>query len=261
MRSLQTTLIAVIFISASACDAKPVQVAPDEAIAHLTVKDISVAGVPADRIAPVGAKLIFQVDTDGRIGKACVYSPGNMNTCRPLDADLFERVRYRPFLRNGKAVSVSLAAEGRLFPQERKLKKTVPFPATDLASLQIRLSRGPCFGTCPAYDVVIDGFGNVVWNGRLNMASKGEQRATISSEAVQRLVRAFAAANFFSLDDVYKHNVTDHPTHVLTFTMGGRTKTVTDYVGLAVGMPKAVDDLENLIDDVAGTERWVRGTP
>jgi Domain of unknown function (DUF6438) len=258
---LRTTVTAVIIFSASVCGADPIQVPPDEAIAHQTFKDISVAGVAADRIAPFGAELFFQVNPDGRIGTACVYSSGDMNKCRALDASLFQGIRYRPFLRNGKAVSVSVAARGRLFPQERKPKKTVSFPATNLASLQIRLSRGACFGTCPAYDIVIDGFGNVVWSGRLHTASKGEHRATVSAEVVQQLVRAFAAANFFSLDDAYRSDVPDHPTHALTLTMSGKTKTITDYIGLAVGMPKAVDDLENLIDEVAGTERWLRGTP
>jgi ankyrin repeat protein len=36
---------------------------------------------------------------------------------------------------------------------------------------------------------------------------------------------------------------------------------IIDYVGLAVGMPKSVADLEAAIDATAGTERWVRGTP
>ena len=55
--------------------------------------------------------------------------------------------------------------------------------------------------------------------------------------------------------------MTDNPIHRITLSMSGRSKTITDYVGLAAGMPKSVADLEAAIDAAAGTERWVLGTP
>jgi hypothetical protein len=42
-------------------------------------------------------------------------------------------------------------------------------------------------------------------------------------------------------------------------SVGGRTKTVTDYVGEQVGMPVVITDLENAVDEAAGTERWIKG--
>jgi hypothetical protein len=46
----------------------------------------------------------------------------------------------------------------------------------------------------------------------------------------------------------------------VTVTRNGRTKTVSDYVGLMVGMPRAMVDLENAID-IAARDRACVETP
>jgi hypothetical protein len=76
---------------------------------------------------------------------------------------------------------------------------------------------------------------------------------------VKELVRQFEKARFFAAGDNYIARVTDNPTYKLTLTVAGETKTVTDYVGEQVGMPLVNTDLENAVDDVAGTERWIKG--
>jgi hypothetical protein len=53
--------------------------------------------------------------------------------------------------------------------------------------------------------------------------------------------------------------VTDSPTYIVTIDTGHRAKSVIDYVGLDVGMPRAEKDLEDAIDEVAGTRRWIEG--
>ena len=69
----------------------------------------------------------------------------------------------------------------------------------------------------------------------------------------------FEKAKFFAAGDKYIAKVTDNPTYTLTLTVGGKTKTVTDYVGIEVGLPLAISDLENAVDDTAGTQRWIKG--
>jgi hypothetical protein len=51
--------------------------------------------------------------------------------------------------------------------------------------------------------------------------------------------------------------MTDMPTFTVTVTRRGSTKTVTDYVGLSVGMPQAMVDLENAIDETANDRACV----
>ena len=72
-------------------------------------------------------------------------------------------------------------------------------------------------------------------------------------------MRQFETAKFFAAGDRYVAEVTDNPTYTLKLTVAGKTKTVTDYVGEQVGMPLVITDLENAVDDAAGTKRWVKG--
>ncbi|MEZ5947039.1 MAG: hypothetical protein R3C04_09370 [Hyphomonas sp.] len=59
--------------------------------------------------------------------------------------------------------------------------------------------------------------------------------------------------------DDYTASVTDQPTRELTLRIGSSTKRVIDYAGIEVGMPASVRALEEAVDRLAGTERWVRG--
>lgn len=125
------------------------------------------------------------------------------------------------------------------------------------ADVEIRLSRSVCYGFCPDYTVTIHGNGEVVYVGRRFVNVVGEQRASIPPADVQRLVARFDEIGFERLRDSYRASVTDMPTYAVTLTRDGRSKTVVDYAGLSAGMPQAVRDLQDEIDRVAGTSRWV----
>lgn len=78
---------------------------------------------------------------------------------------------------------------------------------------------------------------------------------------VDQLLAQFQDAQFFSLRDEYRAEVTDNPTYVVTIETGNGRKSVVDYVGSEVGMPEAVTALQDAIDEAAGTDRWIEGTP
>lgn len=121
----------------------------------------------------------------------------------------------------------------------------------------ITLSRTVCFGFCPAYRVSISEAGEVTYVGEAFVNEVGERRATIPREDVQRLLRRFDEIGFENLRDSYRAEVTDLPTYTITLARNGRTKTVVDYAGLSAGMPQGVRDLQDEIDRVANTARWV----
>jgi len=122
----------------------------------------------------------------------------------------------------------------------------------------ITLSRSSCFGFCPAYTVSITSDGLVTYEGGGDYVHvKGRQTARVSPEDVQRLVARFDEIGFDSLRDEYRAGVTDVPTYVVSIERNGRVKRVLDYFGLDVGMPRAVRELQDEIDRVAGTDRWV----
>lgn len=123
--------------------------------------------------------------------------------------------------------------------------------------MTITLQRTVCFGFCPAYTVTISDDGTVVYRGERFVNVTGEQRVQISRDDVQVLLRRFDQAGFEQLRDSYRAPVTDLPTYTITLERNGRRKSVADYGGLSAGMPQAVRDLQNEIDRVANTGRWV----
>lgn len=132
-----------------------------------------------------------------------------------------------------------------------------PGPLPPAANATITLTRGVCFGFCPDYSVTISGDGAVTYTGRRFVNVTGEQHATIERAQVQALLTEFDRVNFTSLRDAYRANVTDLPTYTVSLTRNGQTKTVVDYGGLSAGMPQSVRNLQNEIDRVANTGRWV----
>lgn len=134
----------------------------------------------------------------------------------------------------------------------------VSFPdIKDWSSLHITLTRGMCLGRCPAYSVEIDGDGTVTYQGDDYVLVKGKQLAHISAQAVRDLFELFRAADYFSSLDSYTAPVTDFPSFSTSIEFDGHKKSVTDYVGRAVGMPKELIALEDAIDKTAGTDRWI----
>jgi len=134
-----------------------------------------------------------------------------------------------------------------------------PVPEGPLDSVRIALHRTRCFGTCPDYTVEITGDGAVQYHGEAFVLVAGDHRSTIAPEDVRCLVEDFRAADFWSLSPEYSAPITDNPNFYLTLSIGGQTKMVRDYVGLAVGMPRAVIGLEYAVDQSSGDERWITG--
>lgn len=133
-----------------------------------------------------------------------------------------------------------------------------PFPEIhDWNSLVITLSRGECFGTCPAYSVTIRGDGNAVVVAGSHTGRPGVHRLRLAKETVRALFEKFRAASFFALKDDYRADITDHPGYAVMLAYDGRRKLVTDYVGRLAGMPLVVTELENAIDDAANTTQWI----
>lgn len=132
----------------------------------------------------------------------------------------------------------------------------VETPAAE-GPVTITLTRSMCFGFCPAYRVTIEEDGQVTYRGERFVNVVGEGRATIPRADVERLLRRFDEVGFDQLRDEYRAQVTDLPTYTITLERNGRSKTVVDYGGLSAGMPQAVRDLQDEIDRVADTGRWV----
>ena len=125
----------------------------------------------------------------------------------------------------------------------------------------IRLVRGGCDGTCPIYTIEISADGNTIFDGRGFVDVHGTHHYAISKDDAAKLFAAVEADDIWSMRDRYQGQASDGSTHIITVTVGGKTKTIVDYRGQEAGMPPAVSAFEALIDTTGHTEDWIRITP
>lgn len=167
--------------------------------------------------------------------------------------------RFTPFERDGRIVSARGNVQFSILPAERLPARHVTFPKVSLAEITISMTTSSCFGTCPAYSVAIHGDGRVDFSSEGFVLVPGEHRYRIPMAKVEELVSLFRQADFWSLDPAYEAEATDLSTTKLTFKAGNQSKTVTDYAGTMVGMPRAVRQLEEAIDQAADSEALIKG--
>ena len=130
-------------------------------------------------------------------------------------------------------------------------------------SITIRLERTACLGGCPVYAVSLSGTGDVRWQGQEHVKQMGSARSTVPPAAVQSIVAAARAADFFELPGRYAYGeptcpvyAADLPRSFITITAGGRTKRIEHDYGCE-NSPRALVALASRIDSVAGVDRWI----
>jgi hypothetical protein len=130
---------------------------------------------------------------------------------------------------------------------------------------QITLERTACFGTCPMYVVTIGSDGRVTFEGRRFTKVTGQATGRISKKAFRNLVSQFQKMGYASLPDKYSPGtpqcprmVTDMPSAITALRFKGKTKAVVHYHGCGTaGKLPQLTALENEIDKVAGTKKWI----
>ncbi len=208
-----------------------------------------------DHYEPQSNELWLHVDAAGQVVEVQGLGP---RTPEIEVRDAAFKIHYSPFLRNGVPAEAWVQDTIYSATVEKLPSKNVPFPPiTDLANASIRLERTGCFGSCPSYSVTIRGDGKIDHYGGRFVSISGHQTATIAPSEFSNLLEQFRAANFFALDGMYQAGVTDSPTYVLKVKLGESSKEVLDYVGEWVGMPSVVTELEDAVDRVSDSARWV----
>jgi hypothetical protein len=130
----------------------------------------------------------------------------------------------------------------------------------------ITLERSVCFGTCPSYKVTVASDGTVTFEGRDFVKTKGTATAQVKPEDFQKLVKEFEKTKYFSLDDKYEPGTpgcgvaaTDLPSARTSIQMIGKMKSVSHYHGCRESeVLRSLSVLERKIDEIAGTEKWIR---
>lgn len=126
----------------------------------------------------------------------------------------------------------------------------------------ITLERTSCYGWCPVYKVSVSGDGTVSYEGMKFVRVVGKREAKIDPAAVKSLVKEFQDIHYFELQDEYKTikypnglegMASDLPTAFTSISLNGKTKKIEAYYGV----PAELDKLEEKIDKVTGSKRWV----
>ena len=189
----------------------------------------------------------------------------NVSTYPALTAELLKR-GYRDadvrkilglnilrVMREAEKVSKQLQAERG---PSTALAPAVPVTAgTAQDPIEITLERTVCFGFCPAYRVTLRDDGTVEFEGQQHTKVTGKQAWKIDPAAVRALAKEMQDAGFFDLENEYRALVTDHPTVFTSLRVGSRSKRIRNYVA---GPPR-LKEIEQRIDEVAGTKKYVSG--
>lgn len=155
------------------------------------------------------------------------------------------------------------ACEGKI-PSERDItikpdSVTSDFPDDDTVpkDLVIRLKRSPCKGECPAYMLTIYADGRVKYFGQDSTEVLGQKEDKISEEKVKQLVKVFEKAKYFDLKDEYiNEDCTDDMNNVFTtLFINSKVKKIQHNLGCKA--PQELNDLENKIDEIVGTKKWI----
>lgn len=131
----------------------------------------------------------------------------------------------------------------------------------------IALERTACFGKCPTYRVTIDSRGSITWQGHDYVDQPGSTTVLGDAKKARELAEMILGSCFFDMKDEYRQPVTDHPWANTTVTIGNRTKTIRHYLGDedsngesvdgVCSAPTALTRIENKIDEVTNTARWI----
>jgi hypothetical protein len=139
-------------------------------------------------------------------------------------------------------ISFSYFSANTIFPYHVNYKEAI-----------IYMKRLGCYGTCPNYSLTTFGNGTVVYEGHRYVAVVGIRTSTISEQAVHELVDHFYNIGYFSMKSQYTGNVGYMPAVTTSIKVGDRFKMVED----VYGAPDRLRQLEDTIDEVAVTDRWV----
>jgi hypothetical protein len=145
------------------------------------------------------------------------------------------------------------------------------FPADSAVpgDLTITLKRTGCYATknaCPTYELTVKSDGAVVFEGTDVTEVTGKVEDKISVEKVKQLVAEFQKADYFNLENSYDYQNcpsthTDRPDAYTSIQINGKQKNIYHYLGCkgkdSEIYPARLTELENKIDEIVETRRWV----
>ena len=123
---------------------------------------------------------------------------------------------------------------------------------------KIVLERGMCYGTCPVYKITIYEDGRVEWDGKHYVQEAGMREWSISSENFNEIVKSIEKSKLVNMKDNYTEAYTTcMPSTVLVVHFKDKTKKKIDHDHGDSTAPKKLTWLENRIDKLSGTKKYI----
>ena len=133
-------------------------------------------------------------------------------------------------------------------------------------SYLVKMSRSGCFGSCPVYNLIIQPDGKVDFEGIKFTKVVGKSENKLDSDKLKLLIAEINKSDFISFEEFYQNGKncpefwTDAPNVVLSINLEHIKKTVRHNHGCEKKgkiFPQELYNLENKIDEIAETKRWI----
>ncbi|CAN5869677.1 hypothetical protein BH20ACI4_BH20ACI4_33670 [soil metagenome] len=137
----------------------------------------------------------------------------------------------------------------------------------------IKMSRSACFGNCPAYNLTIYENGKVIFEGVKFTKIKEKEEINLDEEKINALIGEIEKADFYSFKDIYDGKSGncpafwfDSPNVVISIKLREKEKTILHNLGCEEKskvitsvkvFPSQLYNLENKIDEIVETKRWI----
>lgn len=169
-----------------------------------------------------------------------------------------------------------LAACGNSISQTENSNQS---PQKEKTQLFLKMEKSGCYGRCPSYDLTVELGEKVMFEGKAYTETTGKAEDKLSAEQLKNLTSEIEKADFFSLENAYDYDsgncpelATDMPSVKLTIRLNGKEKTINHYHGCFEKdnsptiksnnvadkiFPQQLYILENRINEIIGTKRWI----
>lgn len=118
---------------------------------------------------------------------------------------------------------------------------------------EIGIERTGCFGSCPAYTLIVSSNGSFRYKGEKHVERIGEFSGKVSIAQFNQLAQFIMDSDYLGLEDSYHPMITDCPTVFTTVVANGKRKVVSNY---ANGGPTKLWAIEQLIDHLMLGAEW-----
>jgi hypothetical protein len=122
----------------------------------------------------------------------------------------------------------------------------------------LTFERTSCFGSCPAYELVLFEDGRLEYEGQLEVADPGPAEVRIAPAGIATVRASIERIAALESDCCNCYDWTDNPSVKMTFAVpgGNGVRKIEHYHGCEKA-PDWLYDVENAIDEALGTERWL----